>query len=138
MKEEDLDKVIGILEQNSSEEDAHFEFTFDNDDFFHIKSNKEGIILFSKEILKTIKGFKNTQDVSRNIVNLSYSSWLINNDIFAPYVEPVYERRENIITSEPEKTTWKAKFFSYLLVIILLVVVASFLIGFIEILNWIF
>ncbi len=139
MKEEDLNKVIDILEQNSSEEDAYFEFTYGNDDFFHVKSNKDGIVLFSKEILKTISSFSNTHNIERNYIKMNSSIWLRNDNIFAPFVEPVYVKRKDIeLSNTEEKQPWKDKIVLIILVLVLIIFVIGFITGIVQIFHRIF
>ena len=141
MKEEDLNKVIKVLDDNSSFEEAYFEFDYDeenNYDHSFIHSNKEGLILFANELLKAAKGFEKIKDSEEKVkdIKLKTGEWFGYNNIVAPYIKPIFSKKNKIerLVSKPKK--WNDKIFELGCSLGLIVLVVSIIVGIVNIILW--
>jgi len=142
MKEEELNKVIKILEANSSEKDAFFMYDYE-DDFIKdgfIHANKDGLVLFAKELLKGVEKFDEVRlnNEKEKSIYLEVSGWYFwMKKSPKPHIKPLFKSREILI--EPKSTKQKIRErlskFSYILFIagIIFLVFA----GFFNVLDWI-
>jgi|GEM_PF-3631341 len=138
MNKENLDRIIQTLEENSSEKDAYFEFTYENDDYCHIKSNQDGILVFAKELLRSVEDFEEMSHTQYASIDIKTNDWFIDGNVFAPYIEPIYCTRGKIINKPTTKETFKDRATGYLILGFFILLVGCGIIGFVEILSWIF
>jgi hypothetical protein len=137
MKEEDLNSVIEILSRNVSEENAHFEFTYDDNEYCHVRSNIDGILIFTKELLSTVYDFKENHENLKKGIPIKTSDWFINDDdFFAPFITPLYVEIKKIKRIEPYKETLKDKLLPYFLMLCLLIFIIGFFSGIFQLLSW--
>ncbi len=141
MKEEDLNKVIQILEQNSSEEDAYFEFYFEDlPDFETIQANKDGLIVYAISLLKATKQFelRNLQreegDID-NLIKFEIGAWYANESDSLPYIKPIFQKRNEIVKPQIYKATWKETIYESGCVLGLIILIIVIVVGFLVIFN---
>jgi len=140
MKEEDLNDVIRILEQNSSEEDGYFKFDYDEiTENEIIRANLDGLIRYCIELLKSTNEFDKQKLIkeSDRVINLDdIGNWYIHEG-FVKSIIPLYEKRINIYKKEPNrKKTFKDRISEFgcgLTVVFLGIVI---IIGIVSLLNF--
>jgi len=58
MTDKELDEIIKRFEEMSSQEDAYFDSSY-NEDFGYAKGNRDGLILYATEFLKAARAIEN-------------------------------------------------------------------------------
>lgn len=142
MKNDDLNTIIEILELNSSEEKGYIDLDYDpienNADELSscIRSNKDGLLLFAKELLK---GFRKINDSKNEIdlIKIDGGDWL-GHDIkdSVSLIKPIYKMRDDIEISKPYIEKWSDKLVPYLLIFGLLLFIIGVLGGIFQIIGW--
>lgn len=141
-EKEELDIIIEKLEAMSSVEDAFFLYDYEvsikKSGFIH--SNKEGLILYAKELLKASKRFEDFKlnKSEEETIFLETSDWYLHGKKrIIPYIKPIYKSRK--LLKEPisfkEKIKEKISLISYFLTII--IIVGLVFIGFLQTIDWI-
>lgn len=139
MELKELNKTITILENHCNVDEAYFEFDYYDPDYVTIKSNKDGLMAFSLELIKACSKFDQLNGKENLYMNIK--DWFVDEDnVFAPVITPFYSSRQDIMSKPLPK---KKEPFAYHLTSIglsalLCIIVGCFIIGFIQILMWIF
>ncbi len=141
MKEEELNKVIQVLEQNSSDKNAFFEFDYDEmPDYGCIRANKDGIITYAKELLRATKEFKFDSEHKENEKNVKIKTgdWYVDDEFILPYINPVFKKRIDLEKKKPIKETLKSRITGVIAILTLISIIGCIVVGFVTIVNWIF
>ena len=142
MKEEDLDKVIEILDNNVLRDDAFLLFSYNKKKFenTNIEANKEGLEFFAKELLKAAKKFESFDSINdkNKEIFLDSSEWYFaSKNSIKPYINPIFESRKDFLKPLTLKQRVKNKL-SFLSYIFFIVIVIFFsVIGFMGTIDWI-
>ncbi len=138
MELKDLNNTISLLESHCDTNDAYFEFDY-SPDYVTIKSNKDGLMAFSLELIKAYSRFDQLDKKESLYMNMK--DWFVDEDnIFAPVITPFYSVRQDI-KSNPQpkkKDSFADRLTSIVLGALLCILVGCFIIGLIQILIWIF
>ncbi len=141
MKEEGLNKVIEILERNSSEDDAYFEYTYDEEteETYVIKSNKDGLKTFALELLKIANSFSEFKNNDKKFqpIKLDVKEWFIGDEVMPTFIEPLFINRNEMVVPKPFEHSWKDDFFGFGLILFLTICVVLAIIGFITLIGMI-
>ena len=104
MEQKYLDELIVQLESKASNDEGMFGIYEDRDvePGCFIKADKEGLVLFALELLKTARKFEHTVDSEVSIISLAqHHKWIVeNSEILIRYVKQI---RPNSFVSEPIK-----------------------------------
>lgn len=80
MTYKELDEIIKRFEEMSSQEDAYFDSSY-NEDFGYAKGNRDGLILYATEFLKAARAIENKkfEQGDTAMYNPNFS-WIKNSD----------------------------------------------------------
>lgn len=141
MKEEYLNKIIEVLEKNSSEDDAYFEYTYDEetDENYLIKSNKEGIKMFALELLKVANNFNEFKQDDNKLqsIKLDAKDWFIGDEVMPTFIEPLFINRNEVVKPKHDQHSWKDNLIGFGIMAFLTLCVVSAIIGFITLIGMI-
>ena len=127
----ELDGIIKSLDDNSSKDDAYFEFKIDEQDSY-IRANEDGLFQFYKQLLKSIKLFEDRKANKSKTISITGGDWLDGDDNYN-YIEPIYEFRKDIKTKEHYNESWKDKIFKLGCPSVLVLLRISVLVGLVNI-----
>jgi hypothetical protein len=140
MTNEDLDKIIDIIEEECSESEAYFDSEI-NEDFGIAKGNKSGLLLYAKEFLKAVVEIdkRKFEEGEMEVYNPDFK-WIdgIDSNPFR-YIQITKKLRGEIKDNkQTEKESWKSKLFRIGCVVIIIFALILTLIGFITFMKWTF
>ncbi|QRM90060.1 hypothetical protein FG167_12735 [Lacinutrix sp. WUR7] len=141
MKDEELNKIIDILEINGSEEHGYFDLDYERvntkgEEFSAcIRTNKDGIVLFAKELLISLKTMNNLKE-KNEVIKIEGKDWL-GYDIkdMCSLIQPIYKNRSEINISKPYKSSFKDNLVGWSFMFLLGVMIVLSIIGIIQIIN---
>ena len=142
MKKQELNTIIDILELNSSEEKGYIDLYYDsieiNEERFSsgIRSNKEGLLLFAKELLIGFRKIDNSKN-EIDIIKIDGGDWF-GHDIkdSTSFIKPIYKTRDDIEISKPYIEKWNDKLVPYFLMFGLLLFIIGVVGGVFQIIDW--
>lgn len=140
MNKEELNRIIELLENSNSKEEAYFsiqEYGGGPNESF-IKANKDGLELYAAQLLKaSLNSDEIINDEIKNLIPLEYEEGWIEGETFIHYVEPIDGKE---IDNEKEKynETFIDKLIPIGCIIILLVIIVSAIVGVVSIFKWLF
>ncbi|MDB2385404.1 hypothetical protein N9V96_02915 [Polaribacter sp.] len=143
MTNKELKNIISKIEESNKKEDALFGFYHQDGDEnnTHIQANKQGLELFSAELLKARLEIENRNFENGNIEYLQMSiDWTDSNADF--YFDNLATTK-NIKTENEEsfskyQENWKDKLFGYLIFGIIVFLIFMLVVGIITTLFWFF
>lgn len=139
MDKEELQKIITKLESENLEKDAYFGiFMYGGDsDESYIKANKQGLELFAANLLKASNEVNELLSSNEEEVYDLDFDWIDeNSETIIQYIEPTLESGPTN-NSETYQETWKDKIQKMGCIAVLVLVLASIIIGLATIIKWI-
>ncbi|CAM1370014.1 hypothetical protein [Tenacibaculum xiamenense] len=139
----ELENIIFELKDSNKKEEALFGFYHQDGDEYNtcIKANKQGLELFSAELLKARLEIENRKFENREVEYLEMEiGWTDSNaDYYFENIVLTRKIKTESGESFPEyKETWKDKLYGYLIFGIIIGLFIFLIIGFITTINWIF
>ncbi|WP_299125383.1 hypothetical protein [uncultured Tenacibaculum sp.] len=139
----EIKNIISELKKNNKKEEAFFGFYHQEGDENNtcIKANKQGLELFSAELLKARLEIEKRKFENGEVEYAELEiDWTNSNaDFYFDNVELTSKIKTKKENSFPEyKETWKDKFYGYLIFGIIISLVIIFIIGFVTTIKWIF
>ena len=142
MTQKKLENIISDLENNNKEEAFFGFYQYGGGiDESCIRANKQGLELFSAELLKARTEIDNRFFENGEIEHYEIDiSWTDENaDFYFESLELTSKTKTQKENSFPEyKETWKDKLYGYLIFGIIIVLIIIFIIGLITTLKWMF
>lgn len=140
MNNKELNHLIEELEFTSNEKEAYFGiFRFGNEpDENYIKANKEGLLLFSLQLLRAAQEFDTIlKDGEKNIISLDPDQDYIdpNSDHHFHYVEPLFSKPQ-MSSVEITNDTWKDHAIKIGCLVFFAIIIGMTIIGGWTILRW--
>ena len=140
MNKEELNRIIELLENSNSKEEAYFaiqEYGGGPNESF-IKANKDGLELYAAQLLKaSLNSDEIINDEIKNLIPLEYEEGWVEGEIFIHYVEPI-DGKEIDNEKEKYKETFIDKLIPIGCITILLVIIVSAIVGVVSIFKWLF
>lgn len=139
---QELQILIDKLEEQAPSADASFGILLygrEKDESF-IRANKQGLLLFALELLKTAKLFDHIKaDNTENILPIeSEAAWIDqDSDVLIHYVEPLVKKELDVESVSPKKSVYDTLIPAGCMVVVLLLII-SLLVGFWTLTKWIF
>lgn len=141
MEERDLNKIIETLDKNSSKDNGYFDLdykSFNEEEEFSscIRSNKDGLPLYAKELLISLRKINDSNDKIESI-RINGEEWL-GYDIkgSASLIRPIYKSRKEIDCSNPYKKSIKDKLTPYIFLLLVTLFIMGILGGIFQIISW--
>ena len=139
MEDEELNKIIEILESKNSKDIASFGLYYrDGEDEMHIKANKDGFELFAAELLKASRDSeKIINSTEKNYIDFGWKRKWISGELIA-YIEPISENRDEIKEDKPHRTSFKDDLLKYGCLTLIAITALGIAVGFYTIFEWLF
>lgn len=140
MEKEELSKIIGLLTSLNIQEHGCFSMHYydhDNSEFF-IKANKEGLALFTAQLLKTLRDFdESIKEDNKYYFHVEDTEvWWKDGDLYLDYIENIDGEYDIII--EDQNRSFKDKLYQNIFYTILVFIVISMLTGVVVIFQGIY
>lgn len=138
MTNKELEEIIKEFEKISSEEDAYFGSSY-NEDFGYAKGNRDGLILYAIEFLKAARDIDNRkfEEGDKEMYNPNFS-WIKNpNANPFRYIQVTHKKRSEIAETEKlNKDTWKDKAIGIGCIAILIFGIFLIFVGLVYFIGW--
>ena len=137
MTNPELEKLIEEIESKSSRQNAYFDYSF-NADFGYAKGNKDGLLLYSVELLKAAKEIElrsfSEGDTEMYNPNFDWVQSQENNPF--DYIQITRKFKSEIDVEKPLKDSWKDKLFGLGCLALIIFTLFLAVVGLVYFIGW--